>query len=446
MPGRTRYQVIIFFLLFFLLFQAKPALAQLPALDKKVSFTFSDIPLSNALRMISTKVGVKFSYNPELIQPGRRINMRFNNSTLRDVLTQVLNDPTIVIREIGNQIVLYRGDPSVIPLEPNQHIIPGKPTIVIPPKKIPDTVYVYRLDTLVINQTDTILRMVTLTRYDTVRITDTIFLENNKPVTITGSEVHQNEYNDSIRNLKYYGNKGFYTDFHFNMLAGNANYKSNSSGSDDYLTLNKNAYGGPILMFSTGVSFGYDFHSFGIRSGIGYTHLGEKFTYDIKIETGGFYKTDTIEKYYTLTGIDTTWVYLTDSSWIPKVTENRGYQNDNSYIYIDVPLLVKIRFWQNSKTEIYALGGVNASFLVSVNALHINPADKNKVAGTTRNDLNDVLFSWQAGVGTAVKLSSRSGISAEAFYRGQKTNQFKDMPLDKRYELFGVKLAAFVKF
>jgi hypothetical protein len=446
MPGRTRYPVIIFSLLFFLLLQAKPASAQLPALDKKVSFTFSDIPLSNVLRTISTKVGVKFSYNPELIQPGRRITMRFNNSTLREVLTQVLNDPSISIREIGNQIVLYRGDPSQIPLEPNQHIIAGKPTIVIPPKKIPDTVYVYRLDTLVINQTDTILRMVTLTRYDTVRISDTIFIENNKSVPATGSDINQVDGSDSLRSLKYAGNKGFYTALYFEMSGGEAAYKSISSGTDDYFTLMKNADAGPLLKFSTGLSVGYDFHSFGIRSGFGYSRLGEKFAYDFNIESGGFYKTDTIEKYYTLTGIDTTWVFITDSSWIPKVTENHAYRNANSYTYLDVPLLVKIRFWQNQKAEIYALGGVNASFLVSVNALHINPADKNEVTVTTKNDLNEVLFSWQAGVGAAMKLGPRSGISAETFYRSQKTNQYKDIPLDKRYGLFGLKLAAFVKF
>ena len=447
MPGRTRYPVFILSFIFFILLQDKPAFAQYqPYLDKKISFTFTDSPISNVLKAIGNKTGVKFSYSPDLFQSGRRITMRFNNLPLREVLKELLNDPTISFREIGNQIVLYRGDPSLIPLEPNQRIVTGKPQIVIPAKKIPDTVYVYRLDTLIINNTDTVFRRITLTRYDTIRITDTVFIEKPRPTQKAGKSVKNNFNENSVTHKKFLENNGFYSGVYFEFLPGSATYKSTSSGTEEYVSMMKNAVSDQSFKFSTGIVAGYDYHAIGIRSGIGYTKLGEKFGYAFNIETGGFFKTDTVETYYTLTGIDTSWFYITDSTWIPKDSKNYSYQNPNSYSYLEVPLSLKIRFWQNESAEIYALGGVTASFLVSVDAMHINPANNNEVIMTGKDDLKPFLLSWNAGIGAAFKLTTRTGIITEASYRKQTSSQYKDLPVDKRYGLFGLKLAAYMKF
>jgi len=446
MSGKKHYPVFILSFIFYILLQGKPVYAQQPLLDKKVSFTFTDVPLSNVLRAISTKTGVKFSYNPELIQPGRRINMRFNNLPLREVLKQLLNDPSIAIREIGNQVVLYRGDPSQLPLEPNQQLIEGKPQVVIPPKKNPDTVYFYRLDTLVINRTDTIVRKITVTRYDTIRITDTVFIEKSKPTQKAGKEIKTNFDKNSVKHRKFLENNGFYTGAYFEILSGSADYKNTSSGSEEYLALMKEADDGPLFKFSAGIDLGYDYHAIGFRTGAGYTRLGENFAYAFKVESGGYFRTDTVETYYTLTGTDTSWYYITDSTWIDKESKDYSFKYQNSYTYIDLPILLKVRFWQGQSAEIYAIGGVTASFLVSVDALHINPSDKYEVIHTEKSNMNPVLFSWQAGIGSAIKLSTRSGISAEINYRAFTKNQYKDLPIEKRYGVYGIKIGAYVKF
>ena len=65
MPGKTKYPVFLISIIFFFLLQAHVAIAQSqPYLDKKVSFTFSDMSLANVLRAIGNKTGIKFSYNP----------------------------------------------------------------------------------------------------------------------------------------------------------------------------------------------------------------------------------------------------------------------------------------------------------------------------------------------------------------------------------------------
>lgn len=448
MPIRVSYKVIFLFFSVFLFTQVKTVVAQhAPYLDKKVSFTFTDIPLSSALRTIGSKTGLKFSYNPEQIKSSRHITMTFKNRPLGEVLKQLISDPTISMREIGNQIVIFRGDPSQLPLESNQQLVQGKPQVILSPKKDPDTVYLYQLDTLIINRTDTIYRTITIRSYDTIRITDTLFIEKTKTAQKSGKTIKDIFSKNSLKHKKFLEDNGFYTGFFYELLPGSATYTNTSDGNDQYLALTQQAEAGSINKFSTGIFAGYDYLKFGVRSGIGYMRMGEVFNYSLSLESGGFYKTDTVTKYYTIIGIDTSWYYVTDSAWVPKDIKNYSYYNPNSYKYIDIPLAVKFRFWQNESAEIYALGGINASLLISVDALHVDPeSDSFEVIETSKNNLNPVLLSWHAGVGTAIKFSSRSGMIAEAVYRAQINNQFKDIPIDKHYKLFGIKFGAYIKF
>ena len=448
MPGKTKYPVFLLSFIFFILLQGYTAIAQSqPYLDKKVSFTFSDMALVNVLRSIGNKTGVKFSYNPDVIQPGKRINMRFNNTPLRDVLKQLLNDPTISYREIGNQIVIYRGDPSQFPLEPNQQLIQSKPVIVIPAKKIPDTIYVYQLDTLVINRTDTIFRSISIIRYDTVRIVDTVYIEKNKTTQSAGKSNKANFNENSVTHRKYLESNGLYTGLYFEMLPGDVTYKSTSTGSADYASAMQNSVTGQSFKYLIGVLAGYDYYLFGIKAGVGYSRLGEKFAHSFSVGSGGFFETDTVEKYYTLSGADTSWFYITDSTWIPKDSKNYSYSKANSYHYIDVPVSVKLRFLRKKMYELYALGGVNANFLVAVDALQINPDDITGVSNVSENDLKKVLLSWHTGIGTSVKINPRTGLFAEACYRSQTGSLYKDdFPVDKRYGNFSIKVAGYIKF
>ena len=178
MPGKVHYPVPFIVFIAFILFQGNVVFAQQTTfLNKKTSFTFTDIPLPDVLRAIGTKTGVKFSYNPELVLAERHISAKFSNLPLREVLKQLFPDPSISFREIGNQIVIYRSSAPVVQLEPNQTLITGKPK-VISPRKNPDTVFVYQLDTLLIQKTDTVFHNVPVTYFDTVRIVDTVFVEN----------------------------------------------------------------------------------------------------------------------------------------------------------------------------------------------------------------------------------------------------------------------------
>lgn len=444
MPGKTKFPVFIQSALFLLLLQGNIAVAQYQQyLDKKITLSFHSVPLATVLSTIGTKTGVKFSYNPELIQTSRLITMRFTNIPLREALRQLINDEAIAFREIGNQIVLYRGEPEKFPLQPNQQLIVGKPQLVIPPKKNPDTLYVYRLDTLIIKLTDTILRRISITHFDTIRFTDTVFLKPEPKKRWLSAEISDTS---SVSGKRLTQGKGFYTGIYFETLPGTINYKNLSGASGGFSNKMEQASSVAVSRFSTGVHLGYDFKRVGLRTGIGYTKLGEMFNYSYSLHTGGYYKTDTVESAYYVLGIDTTWFYITDSTWIPKDSKTFRYRQPNTFRYINFPVSLKLQLRHGNRIDFYALGGVNMLIPVSSEALVINDNINNDVSDLNDINLNPLLLFWHAGLGCTVKFSLHSGMFAEATYTKQTNNQFKDLFLEKRYGLIGLKLAAYLKF
>lgn len=445
MPGKVRYPVhFIILVAFIVLIQGSYAFAQQkPFLNKKTSFTFTDVPLPDVLRAIGNKTGVKFSYNPELVHAERHISMKFNNLPLHDVLKQLFPDPTISFREIGNQIVIYRPSVPPVQLAPNQTLVSGKPKI-ISPKKNPDTVFVYQLDTLLIQHTDTVFQNVPIAYYDTVRIVDTVYIENN---TIPQTAEFDTGLISASDTNQITGKSYFYSGLYFEMLPGQATLNSNSPQYDDFTVLMENANSGNFGKHSVGIVVGYEYLKLGIRTGIGLTRLGEKFDYAYFLESGGYYQVAIGDTFYTDEGgVMVPHYVIADSTWIPKDVKNYTYKNANTYRYLDLPLSVKYSFWKGKTFDVYAKAGINLSFPLSVNANHINPSGINKVMQTKKSDLNPVLFSWNIGLGTSLPVTKRTSILAEANYYKQTTKQYKDLPVDKRYKLFGLKIAAYVIF
>jgi hypothetical protein len=444
MPGKVHYPVPFIVFIAFILFQGNVVFAQQTTfLNKKTSFTFTDIPLPDVLRAIGSKTGVKFSYNPELVLAERHISAKFSNLPLREVLKQLFPDPSISFREIGNQIVIYRSSAPVVQLEPNQTLITGKPK-VISPRKNPDTVFVYQLDTLLIQKTDTVFHNVPVTYFDTVRIVDTVFVEN--AAIARSNKINPGLVGDTGTNQQS-GKAVFSSGMYFELLTGQATFSSNSPQDDGFVALMDNANSGSIGKYSFGFEAGFDYSRLGMQTGIGFTRLGEKFDYSYFIESGGYYQVSIGDTFYTNEGgVMVPHYVIADSTWIPKDVKNYTFQGTNTYRYINVPFSVKFSFWKRKAFDMYAKAGINLSFLLSVDAVHINPDGIHEVVETKTSDLNPMLFSWNVGLGTSFPFTRRTGMLAEATYYNQTTEQYKTLPVDKRYSLIGLKLAAYFKF
>ncbi|MEQ6120680.1 carboxypeptidase-like regulatory domain-containing protein [Reichenbachiella sp. MALMAid0571] len=86
------------------------SLAQQHPLDKIISVSFDNATIENVLDQISAESGVFFSYNSNLIQETQRFTLELENSSMREVITQLFIGTGVDFKVVNNQIVLFKLD------------------------------------------------------------------------------------------------------------------------------------------------------------------------------------------------------------------------------------------------------------------------------------------------------------------------------------------------
>ncbi|NVO21061.1 MAG: outer membrane beta-barrel protein [Bacteroidetes bacterium] len=436
-----RYYVS-FTLLILFLFKAGPAGAQPLLLSRPVTISVSNQPFSSVLLKLSRETGIRFSYDPVQLSPQKKISVKAFNKPLGEVLNQIVGQGAFAYREVGNQLVIYKKiTDKDTPVEVTN---PSDQKSILPqPKKnpIPDTVIITRTDTVRINKTDTLVRTETLVQHDTIRHTDTVYMYKTQKA---GRQTLPNFNKNSIQNRKFREHNGFFAGIEYQQLLGKMSFKATEqtyTGLSDSMDKASSA----LLKYSVGAIVGYDYKRIGVESGIHLTRLGEMFEYEYSKQLGGYYKTDTVDTYYTVTGIDTTRYYVTDSSWVNIDYKKFSYKNPNTYKYLEIPILAKLRFYQDEKLELYIKGGLIADFLVSHKAIYIKTDADQSADWLSSSLLKPMLLSWQAGLGAALNLQNGLGFLLDISYRSQGSSQYKDYPLSKKFNLFNIKTGIFVR-
>lgn len=448
----TKRYCVSFTLLVLFAFGTGPSVAQSLLLAKTVTIQVTDTPVSTVIQMITQQSGIRFSYDPALIPSSRKVSLNVKNQKIESVLNILFEHDNLKFKEVGNQLVIYR---IQVPQQKN-NIAPMSsgnqlPTAnqgdreVLKPitSRIPDTVFVRFTDTLIVHRTDTLVMTNTVIRHDTIHRTDTVYLDKAKTPK-AGILPNPRFDKNSMTNQKFRENNGWFAGLGYSHLFGAPSFKG--SGEQDVLLAKMtNSNSRSLMNYSVNAKLGYDFPAWGIESGISYTRLGETFQYDYTHQTGGYYRTDTVESFYTVTGIDTSWYYITDSSYVNIDYQKYSFKNPNAYRYVEIPLTGKLRFLKREQGELYALGGVITSINVGKKALVILDDPENTVKWAPSSMIRNLLFSWQLGLGANLALGSRIGINAELIYRNQLTEQFAEYPLQKKFTLLNVKTGIFVR-
>lgn len=77
-------------------------------LDTRVTITFENLTLDNALSKIEKSAKVKFSYNSRLPQLSQKVSVAANQETLESILNRILKPFNINFSEVSNQIILQK--------------------------------------------------------------------------------------------------------------------------------------------------------------------------------------------------------------------------------------------------------------------------------------------------------------------------------------------------
>ena len=71
-------------------------------LDQKVSFQLANADAEKVLDKLEAVAHVKFLYNPQIFGPERRLNYKFQNESLSDVLTKILSHIRLLTKFFRN--------------------------------------------------------------------------------------------------------------------------------------------------------------------------------------------------------------------------------------------------------------------------------------------------------------------------------------------------------
>jgi len=396
--------------------------AQSDKLNELFSVRAENEPLGAVLDRLSRNSGLTFSYNPDQIKAEKLISINVEKQSLHEILKKLLNPADFGYRISGNQVVLFRHTVEVTPM-------PGslQPALVQPPAPAPaievlrDTIYIQQLKTI----SDTIIVKDTLTRFDTV------FILRKSPDDRVGK--------DDIFKDRISLEKEMTKEWQFSLgpvvgftqsntlFSGNKKHAEKISKYNEVNTSDQ-------LSYSLGLDFEAAFNQISITTGVHFTSLIENFEYNYNISTGGYYRKDTIEYYYTDDPPAT--IYIIDSTYIPVDQEQYGYDSKIRHNYIDIPLMFKYNF-PVERFFIYARAGVIAGIHAGSSGYYIEP-DDSKVGLISELNAKPLVLSYALGAGVVIPIKRKLVFNTGFTYRRGIQDIYNDFPITHKQLAYSI--------
>lgn len=383
-----------------------------------ITLNFQNEKLSSVLQQISEKASINFSYDagdPAFELP---ISYSADEKAVDEVLQDILSQAGLKFEHIGKQTVIVRAQqepvppPVVVPVpdeQPPQETVAGNKQPVLQTK--------YVLDTILLH--DTILRI------DTIRITDTVFVEKEKPQKQTPAKVKEIPVDffqpEAIRD------KGWAVGIFAAPLL------------DDF-SMVKDQKSFSLRSFSLGVDALKLLKRWNVQFGLRLTQFDHRFSQQYSDNEGGFFDTDTIDTYYTVTDVDTTWYYVTDSTWVPVEIREYNYQHTNTLGYLVFNLSASFDIFQSKKTRVYLKAGGEAALLIYKDGLAIFSDNPKETTDFDELDFNSINYAVSVGAGVKYRLADKLDFNTELYYSRYMNDLVPDAPLDTHINAIGLKL------
>lgn len=399
--------------------------------DHNISISAVNEPISLVLDKLSRITGITFSYNPDHIEASKPISLNIKDKTLAEALNVILPTDNFGFRFSGKQVVIFRKSiPSTLPLPQSaQKETSGSEDAGQP---APDTVFITKTSI----RHDTIALRDTITKFDTVYMMRTILRDN----PITGKDIFSNQTNLSKEQTK---TLKFEPGFSLSWLMVDPIY----DGPEKYqqkLEKYRNSNSGSQISGSIGVDLKLHYARFSLGTGLTFTAFKGKFDYSYETSTGGFFRKDTLDAYYTLIEADTAWYYVIDSSYIPEDIQANRYKTSVKHRFFEIPVYLQYSH-PAGRNLVYVKAGIIAGFHAGSEGLMILP-EGDGVTEMSEVNFRPVVFSYLFGAGILVPVNGRLTFDGGLTYRQHFSSVLSDFPVDVRNRSFGIRAGLVYKF
>ena len=381
------------------------------------SIVFQNEKLSDVLLKLAETGNMNFSYDANDPVYNKRISYSSKGESTQQILNNVLSEAGLTHKLIGKQTVIYHSvDDQIIPTEEALWELEESNNKIIVKSEIPVGITEYEIDTIYIQ--DTIFRI------DTIRITDTVFIEKEKPEKQNSPKIK--EIPVDFFQMETDRDNGWAMDFYAAPLLSD-------------FSLVKDDVSFTLRNFSLGIDAIKLLNRWNFSIGLHFSHFGHRFSQQYTKTTGGVYQTDTIDIYYTVVDIDTSWYYVTDSSWIPLESRDYHYEKTNTIGYLGLNASVAYDFYKSLKLRIYGKLGGQIGWSVYKNGIAI--PDEEHAEGINFSDLHfNTAYSASLGAGLKYKITDDLDFNTELYYSRYLNQLVKEFEFDNRLNVIGLKI------
>ncbi len=431
---------VLFLIVFFICCPYNQAVAQTVKLNDKVSFSINNVSVAEALDALTRITGTAFSYNPDQLNSSKHVKVDMRDQKLIDVLEAILGPAKFGYRQMGNQIIIYsnkvdkegenrqggdveRADAgagisaaSNMQLKENNSVRkPGNdPLAGMEQRK--DTVFVIKEVHDTLRLTDLIVKI------------DTIYQKIQTPIP-SEDIFHVILANELTPVYKFdIGISGV-------LFLPRAIYSAPAIYNDK-LKEYKESFSNNTFSGSVGVDLRVSYARFTGGIGAALTMHSQKLDYSYLIQNGGYFRKDTLDPYYTLSGIDTTWYYIVDSAYVPIDNELFNYKINNHIKYFEFPLTLQYNVGFRSML-LFLKGGIIPGFFMTSDGQQIM-LDSNGIQSINELKAKSVVLSYTAGAGIAIPVGRKTTFSTSLSYRNHFSSIYKDFPIDTRFSSIGI--------
>lgn len=421
--GRNCIKYLAWVLVFFTL----STISAQPVVNGMVTVSFKGEKLSEALQHLSDSGKVNFSYAANDPSYDTRITYAAQEESLEKVLENILSQAGLTFKIIGNQIVLFKADSANI--ESSEEADSGEVSIdesdgtTLTEALAPAVEISYMLDTVFLR--DTIYRV------DTIRIIDTVFVEPEKPDKPEPSKIKElpvDYFQFGAERDKGWAMSIFAAPVisDFSMVSGQKDFSLRS--------------------FSLGLEAVKLLERWNINLGVRLSQFGQHFTQQYSVNEGGYYSTDTVDTYYTVINTDTSWFYVTDSSWVPIENMEYSYDKRNTLGYLEFNLSASYDIYRSEKLRWYLKAGGQLSLLIYKNGIAISGEDQADAQDFNDLEFNELNYAFTVGSGIKYKLSDKVDFNTELYYTGYLNQLIPDYSMDTKFNAIGLKLGLLIYF
>jgi len=387
--------------------------------------------LSSVLQRLAKQGDINLTYNASDTAFSRKISFTTAAKSATQILTELLNELNFEFQQVGNHLVILKTntdfqedlfeDKSSAALQTTQNNLNHtfrqqdplfKTDTIIKKVEVP----VYHLDTIFINDT--------VFKEKEVIIRDTVFINTS------GRGKRKINISDNVFSNGSSDDPGWHMEFSLS----NAMLSYHTVAANDIPITDSVSSLEPLSFFNPGLGLGlkYSSNKFSWLFGINLQNNTHRFNFERNVKSGGFYLQDTVDVFYTVIQNDTTWTYVTDSTWQPLNQTLSAYDQRNQILLLNLSAKFRFDYLQTRDFDLFFQAGGGMTTPLAARGKTIVEDEGYPVVDLTLDNLNTIIWNYQLGTGIKFKLDQGFGFAASLNYVRQVTNLYKNYPTERR--------------